>query len=141
MTQNRHLRSLGPDRMKWRHEIAVELEHVVATNWRIAGAAYFGSGATGEVDRFSDIDLVVGCTGADADDFLLQLHAALTFVLFRPFSEDRKRGGRYWFAGTNPFVRLDVSFYEPSELDDLLRNGRGYAQPPFRRISAGATAA
>ena len=53
-----------------------------------------------------------------ANDVISRLHAALGIVLFRPFTEDRRPGGRYWFRAANPFVRLDVSFYEPAEFDD-----------------------
>ena len=70
-----------------------------------------------------------------ANDVISRLHAALGIVLFRPFTEDRRPGGRYWFRAANPFVRLDVSFYEPAEFDDLLVTGRGFAQPPFRNIT------
>jgi hypothetical protein len=123
--------------MKEGHDIRALLESCLAGTPGIIGAAYFGSGATNTSDRYSDIDLVVGSEGGTADHFLLCLHGALPIVLFRPFTEDRRPSGRYWFSNANPFARLDVSFYHPGDLEDVLNEGRGFAQPPFRRVSVG----
>jgi predicted nucleotidyltransferase len=110
------------------------LELALARTPCISGAAYFGSTGVDQSDGFSDIDLVVRCAPDRPGRFLVELHAILAIVLFRPFSEDRKPDGRYWFADTNPFARLDVSFHDGPEFDKILHHGGGFAQPPFRVI-------
>jgi len=124
--------------MKEGHDIRTLLESCLAATPGIIGAAYFGSGATNSSDRYSDIDLVVGSEGGAAADFLLRLHGALPIVLFRPFTEDRRPAGRYWFSEANPFARLDVSFYRPDDWQNVLSEGRAFAQPPFRPVSTGS---
>ena len=98
--------------MNQHEEVRAALETALAHTTGVSGAAYFGSTGADRIDNFSDVDLVVRCNADAAGQFLLQLHQLLGIVLCRPFSEDRKPGGRYWFAETNPFVRLDVSFHE-----------------------------
>lgn len=120
--------------MNQHQEVRGALEVALARTPGVSSAAYFGSTGSDGADGFSDIDLVVRCSSDSASRFLVELHAILAIVLFRPFSEDRRPAGRYWFANTNPFVRLDVSFYEGADFDEVLCNGRGFAQPPFRVI-------
>ena len=120
--------------MNQHQDVRGALELALARTPGISGAAYFGSTGADQTDGFSDIDLVVRCAPDRAASFLVELHAILAIVLFRPFSEERKPDGRYWFANTNPFVRLDVSFYEGQDFDAILHHGRGFAQPPFTII-------
>ena len=121
--------------MKQSEEVRGAIEAILCRTPGVIGASYFGSIAAAECDSLSDIDLVVGCAGRSANLVITALHAELEIVLFRPFSEDRQPGGRYWFKTVNPFLRLDVSFYPGPEFSDLLLHGRGFAQPPFRRIN------
>jgi len=120
--------------MNQHQDVRGALELALARTPGISNAAYFGSTGSDQADAFSDIDLVVHCSPDAARSFLQTLHGILAFVLFRPFSEDRRPAGRYWFANTNPFVRLDVNFYNGVEFDEVLRHGRGFVQPPFKVI-------
>ncbi|MEQ8330191.1 MAG: nucleotidyltransferase domain-containing protein [Longimicrobiales bacterium] len=115
-------------------DLLARIPRILSATEGVLGASYFGSVAKGSTDRFSDIDLVVHASMDAGWDVVRRLHQELTIVLFRPFSEDRRPSGRYWFAHTNPFARLDVSFFEAEEYAALLARGRGVAQPPFRAL-------
>ena len=95
---------------------------------------WFGSEAQGTADSWSDLDLAVCADSALALRWARAMHASLPVVLFRPFSAGGQPGGRYWFRGCSPWLRLDVSFHAPADWDDLIRNGRGFATPPFRPL-------
>lgn len=121
--------------MKQLDDLLARIPKILDATEGVRGASYFGSVAKGSTDRFSDIDLVVHASVDVGWDVIRSLHHELTIVLFRPFSEDRRPSGRYWFADTNPFARLDVSFFEADEYAALLSRGRGVAQPPFRVLN------
>jgi len=125
--------------LAYRTYVLRRIEEALGQTAGVSGAAYFGSIATGQVDRFSDIDLVVRCGPGAAELVVSALHARLDVVLYRPFTAVRKPSGRYWFNGANPFLRLDVSFHAEAVFDELVVHGLGYAQPPFAPIALADT--
>lgn len=114
------------------------LESVIGRAEGVSGAAYFGSIAKGTNDDLSDIDLLVRCDQGVAQDLVSALDATLGIILYRPFSTERKPSGRYWFASTSPFLRLDVSFHDPAVFDDLLEHGGEFARAPFTHVPLSA---
>ncbi len=120
--------------MRENADLRAALPELLGATRGVVAASYFGSVAKGTSDRFSDIDLVVEASGEAGLEVVRRLHHAFTVVLFRPFSERRLPSGRYWFAETNPFARLDISFFDAVEYPSLLREGRGVAQPPFKDV-------
>lgn len=120
-----------------RNKVVEGITAALSSTVGIADAAYFGSTAAERVDSLSDIDLVVQCDSETASRFVRRLHEVLEVVLFCPFSKVPPPAGRYWFRAANPFLRLDVSFYDRVDFDPLLAHGIGPKQPPFRPVELG----
>lgn len=126
-------------------ELLRQLVELLRTTEGVSGAAYFGSIASDTHDEPSDIDLIVRCEPEAKPALVRRLEAELEVVLYRPFTSARAPSGRYWFAGTHPFTRLDASFHDPSNYDDVVSNGTEFVRPPLRPIdlrhAAGSRAA
>jgi predicted nucleotidyltransferase len=115
-------------------ELRARVERILRNTPGVTAADYFGSVVTGRTDGLSDIDLIVRCEPPVAGAVIDALHAELSVALFLPFP-DREPSGRYWFATTQPFLRLDVSFHDALDYQEALLGKRRFVSPPFVAIA------
>jgi predicted nucleotidyltransferase len=83
----------------------------------------FGSLAYGTADRFSDIDMMVGCDNLPSTKWMAgdAIRSAKRVLYYREFGKVEQPAGRYWFCDESPFHKLDVSFHTMEEYLDILR--------------------
>lgn len=101
-------------------------EEVVAALAAVPGVramALFGSLAEGRADRWSDVDLIVGCDEVEALQWAAAqaVRALRPVLLYRKFSAVEQPSGRFWFADTSLFHRLDISFIALERYHERLR--------------------
>lgn len=105
--------------------------------------ASFGSLAEGRSDRWSDVDLFVGCDDIASSPWIAAaaIRAAKPVCFYRMFTGVAQPSGRYWFADESPFHRIDISFYSVADYIEVCRDGLKSGHPVTTReeYSAAAT--
>lgn len=79
----------------------------------------FGSLASDTADRWSDIDMLVGCDQLDSTQWLAAdaIRSAKPVLYYRRLSDRdvEQPSGKFWFESESPFHRIDIIF---NTLDD-----------------------
>lgn len=110
------------------------LRHITAALLSIGGVrgiALFGSLAENRADRWSDIDMIVGCEEVDTTKWSVAgaVRAAVPILYYQMFSVGDQPSGRYWLLGESPFHKLDVSFVSVAEYQRAMHEGTRLGHP------------
>ncbi len=93
--------------------------------------ALFGSLVKGDVDQYSDIDMIVAISSPINGLEALGHFGEVRY--YRSFSSVKFPSGRYWMKGYSVFNKIDISFHTLDEFEKIVLHGdpEGYTTPPF----------
>lgn len=106
----------GPER------IMNEIVTILADLPTVHSIGVFGSLARKNSDRWSDIDMLVGCENLHSTEWQAAdaIRSAKSVLYYRKFSLLEPPSGRYWFDSESPFHRIDISFHTVEEFQSYL---------------------
>jgi hypothetical protein len=88
----------------------------------VRAVGVFGSFASDTTDRWSDIDMLVGCEHLSTTQWLAAdaIRSTKPVLYYRKFTNGEQPSGKYWFEDESPFHRIDISFHTLSDYQNYL---------------------